>query len=65
MERDIIQTGIGSYRMRKLDADERAVKAIEEGNYWGALIAVGEAMSFKACIDELEFQLEDMEVSHD
>lgn len=59
-----INLAIGSYRKRKLDADERAVKAIEEGNYWGALVAVGEAMSFKACIDELEFQLEELEVSN-
>lgn len=64
MDRDYIEMSIKSYRSRMLDADERAVKAIEEGNYWGALIAINEAASFKACIDELEFQLEELEVSN-
>lgn len=60
-----IDTAIGSYKYRMEHANERAIAAIKDGSYAVALIAIAEAMQHKACIEELNFQLECSEVNHD
>lgn len=64
MEREFLDTSIGSYRHRMEQANERAIAAINDGSYTVALIAIAEAMQFDACIEELKFQIECAEVSH-
>lgn len=64
MEREFLDTSIGSYRYRMECANERATDAIKNGNYTVALIAIAEAMQYEACIEELKFQIDCSEVSH-
>ena len=59
-----IDTAIGSYKYRMKHANERAIAAINDGSYTVALIAIAEAMQYKACIEELNFQIECAEVNH-
>ncbi len=65
MDRDFIVTSIKSYEARRKAAGARAINAINDGSYLVALVAITDAMKESACIEELEFQLEDMEVHHD
>ena len=65
MDKDFVRTSIGSYRHRMMGADERAIRAIREGSYTVALLALAEAMQYKACIEELELQIEVSEVNGD
>lgn len=64
MEREFLDTSIGSYKHRMEQANERAIAAINDGSYTVALIAIAEAMQFAACIEELNFQIECAEVNH-
>lgn len=43
-------------------AEARAIKQIVDGGYSSAMLALAEAMQYKAIIDELQFQLDCMEV---
>lgn len=62
MDREFIETSIKSYETRLREANERAVGAIGRAEYWVAMVAITDAAGYKACIEELEFQLECMEV---
>ena len=57
-----IQTSIKSYQMRRDSADARARKAIDRHEYTLAAMAVAEAASHQAAINELEFLLESEEL---
>ena len=65
MDRELLRTSIGSYKHRMMGADERAIRAIREGSYSVAMLALAETMQYKACIEELEFQIEVSEVNGD
>lgn len=56
--KDFMETSIDSYRSREKDACKRAVSAIMGGYYNAAAIALQEAAQYKACADELQFQLD-------
>lgn len=43
-------------------AEGRAIKQIVDGGYSSAMLALAEAMQYKAIVDELQFQLDCMEV---
>lgn len=64
MDREFLDTSIGSYRQRMENANERAIAAINDGSYTVAMIAIAEAMQHAACIEELKFQIECAEVNH-
>lgn len=52
------QTSIKSYRARMSNARRQAVKSTEEGNLDKAIEFLITAKTYKAVIDELEFQEE-------
>lgn len=57
-----IQLGLKSHKAREKSARERAVDFTFRGDYWNAAIALQEAAQHAACIKELEFQLEAIEL---
>lgn len=63
--RESIELGIASHKARENDAKSRATSSIARGEYWTAQIAIQEAAQHAACIEELEFQIEAMEVEND
>lgn len=58
-----IQTSVKSYQKRLEGRKEDAIVAIRDGSMWSAQIALGECIAYQAVIDELQFQLDDMEVT--
>lgn len=64
MMKDSLTLGIDSYKTRLKNANERAIAAINDGSYTVAPIAIAEAMAYEACIEELNFQVECVEVDH-
>lgn len=62
IDREYIDTNVKRYEKLLADANERAIAAIGRADYWTAMVAINEAAGHKACIEELEFQLDVMGV---
>ena len=62
-EKDIT-TSIKSHEFRLEQRKKDAIRAIREGSYWQAQIALGECIGYEAVINEMRFQLEVMEVEN-